>query len=96
MSDEINKVNPSKADMLELLDALRGEAHAGRLKILLFGLADPRAPDNMIIDAFGPHDVLEIACRKQVEEIACVAEQFNPDLAKAIRSGIESIGGKTH
>lgn len=96
MSDEINKLNPSKAEMLELLDALRGEAHAGRLKVVLFVLTDPRAPDNAVIDAYGPHDLLELACRKQVEEIAATAEVFNPELAQAIRSGIEVIGGKPH
>lgn len=96
MSDEIDKVNPSKEDMLELLDALRDEAQQGRLKVLLFALQDPRVPDNAVIDAYGPHDLLEIACRKQIEAIAAEAGRFNPELAKAIRSGLDRLGGTQH
>ena len=94
MTDDVNKVAPTTDDMLELLAALRDEAEAGRLKVLLFALQDPRVPDNAIIDAYGPHDWLEIACRKQIEHIAAVAEQFNPQLAAAIRNGIAGAGGR--
>ena len=91
MSNELSKLNPSKADMLELLDGLREQVQAGRLKGLVFALVDPRAPDSAIVDAWGPHDIVEIACRKTVENIAVAAHAFNPELAKAIRAGIQRV-----
>lgn len=92
MSNEPNKLTPSTEDLLELLDALRGEARAGRLRSLVFALTDPRVPDAMVVDAWGPHDVTEIACRKTVEHIATEAAVFNPELAKAIREGMHQRG----
>jgi len=88
--DRIDKDNPSEADWLALLDALRGEARAGRLCSLTFMLRQPENPHNAVIDHFGSAELTEIACRKTVETIAVNVEQVNATLAKAIRSGMPS------
>ena len=86
----MSNVSPSKADWLEMLDALRAEAHAGRLKSLTFMLALPDNPDSALIDYIGTPEVTEIACRKTVEQIADTVARTNASLASAIRSGMST------
>jgi hypothetical protein len=90
-----NKLNPSTDDWLELLDALRGEARAGRLRSLTFMLQQGTNRDRCIVDHAGAHDVTEIACRKTVEAIADAVESTNVALARAIRAGMPQEGIKT-
>jgi len=91
MADEgFNKQNPSTNDWLALLDALRAEAHAGRLRSLTFMLQQGQNADRAIIDHAGPHELAEIACRKTIEAIADSVEEVNVGLARAIRAGIPS------
>ena len=87
-----NLIQTGDQEMVELLEALRDEARAGRLKALVFALADPRTPDALVVDSCGSHEVVEIACRKVVEHIASRAAVFNPELAKAIRVGMHQRG----
>lgn len=86
--DPILKEQPTKEAWLALLDALRGEARAGRLRSLTFMLQQGDDADICIIDHFGPAEVTEIACRKTVEAISAAMVVSNASLAKAIRDGM--------
>lgn len=91
MTDEINKLDPSPEDWVELLRGLRDEAKAGRLLSVTFMLANPGNKDLAIIDHFGSLEHTEIACRKTVEAIAGVVEAINPAMAAAIRKGMAGL-----
>lgn len=86
--DPILKEQPTKEAWLALLDALRGEARAGRLRSVTFMLQQGSDADVCVIDHFGPAELTEIACRKTVEAIAASVVVTNASLAKAIREGM--------
>lgn len=90
MSEDINKLDPSTKEWLNLLDALRSEARAGRLLSLTFMLQEGPDPDRAIVDSYGKPPLTEAACRRTVEAIAIGAEAVSTGLAKAIRDNMST------
>lgn len=85
---DIDKTNPSQDELLEVLEALRGEAINGRLKFIGFALVDPRMPDDAMVDHYGAHEISELAARQIVHRVADSVESANRNLATAIRNGL--------
>lgn len=53
----INRQNPSKAELLEILDALVAEVEAGTLKAIIFAL-QPEGSNKAMVERFGPDGMI--------------------------------------
>ena len=85
----ISKYNPSTAEWLEILDALREEAEQGKLACLVFGLTSI-GTDKTMVEHFGNMQTTEVACRAVLERVAVQAQKYGrADVAKAIRSSLK-------
>lgn len=85
---EITKTEPTNEDFVTLFTALIDEAKAGRVRAVVFALGIEGQGDNMLIDAYGSHELVEIATRKQHEEVVKAVRKTNFALAGAIKKGM--------
>lgn len=93
---DINRENMTRADWHELFMALDDQAREGRIAAVVIMLADPRLPDQAIVESYGKAEMREIASRKTIESIIESEAGRQPQLALAIAKGLDSLRRKVH